>query len=83
MILMCSVLNIIELARLSGKGCLVHCQAGISRSTTIVVSYLMRHNAHSFDEAYKYVKKMRPIVSPNISFVGALKMYEDTMNGSQ
>ncbi|EDV28726.1 expressed hypothetical protein, partial [Trichoplax adhaerens] len=75
--------HFIELARLSGKGCLVHCQAGISRSTTIVVSYLMRHNGHSFDDAYKYVKKMRPIVSPNISFVGALKMYEDTIGGSQ
>lgn len=44
---------------------LVHCRAGISRSASIVVYYLMRKMGLSYDQALKYLRDRRPIVSPN------------------
>jgi hypothetical protein len=46
--------------------CLVHCQKGMSRSATIVLSYLMLANRGlSLMKALHYVKDRRPVVSPN------------------
>ena len=55
---------------------LVHCYAGISRSATIVISYLMKKNKISYEKAYEMVKKSRSCISPNFSFYVALKNYE-------
>jgi protein-tyrosine phosphatase len=38
---------------------LIQCALGISRSATIVVSYLMKKNNWSLQKAYKYVKDLR------------------------
>jgi len=57
---------------------LVHCYAGISRSATIVISYLMKKNLITFDKAYEMVKGKRKCISPNFSFIIALKEYEKT-----
>ena len=48
---------------------LVHCQAGISRSATIVASYLMRANSMSMDQALEQIKSKRSKASPNGSFL--------------
>jgi protein-tyrosine phosphatase len=55
---------------------LVHCYAGISRSATIVLAYLMRKNQWTLEQAFRYVRERRPIIYPNIGFLNALKMYE-------
>ena len=55
---------------------LVHCQAGISRSSTVVISYLMRFRDMSYDEALLFVHARRPVISPNSAFVKQLKAYE-------
>jgi len=55
---------------------LVHCMAGVSRSATIVVSFLMKKYQLSFDAALRKTKNARPVVSPNPGFVGQLKIWE-------
>ncbi|XP_063972378.1 dual specificity protein phosphatase 19 [Diachasmimorpha longicaudata] len=55
---------------------LVHCNAGISRSATIVIAYLMREENLNFQEALDKVKRIRPCVRPNEGFVKQLKEIE-------
>merc|ERR1719461_922244 len=43
---------------------LVHCQLGVSRSATIIISYLMRLNNWRFQEAYEWAKFRRQYVDP-------------------
>ena len=40
--------------RESSGSVLVHCLAGISRSPTIVIAYVMHHLKLSIDDAYRY-----------------------------
>ncbi|XP_015598276.1 dual specificity protein phosphatase 19-like [Cephus cinctus] len=52
---------------------LVHCNAGISRSSTIVIAYLMATNDLSYEGAYKIVKDVRSSIKPNDGFIHQLK----------
>ncbi|KAH3756047.1 leucine rich repeat protein [Pelomyxa schiedti] len=65
----------IDEARDSGTAVLVHCAAGISRSATIVTSYVMYKNNLGWQEALDFVKKRRLIVCPNIGFVKQLQHF--------
>ncbi|KAL3883629.1 hypothetical protein ACJMK2_029872 [Sinanodonta woodiana] len=62
------------------NGCvLVHCLAGISRSPTLAIAYIMKHLGMSSDDAYRYVKDKRPTISPNFNFLGQLLEWEKQM----
>lgn len=52
---------------------LVHCNAGVSRSPTIIISYLMVFEKMSYDDAYGKVKEARSCIKPNEGFVKQLK----------
>ena len=64
----------------AGKNVLVHCRQGISRSSTIVIAYLMRYYNLSLDNAYITTKNRRPVISPNIGFWKKLLQYEKELN---
>uniref|UniRef100_A0A3B5KXU5 protein-tyrosine-phosphatase n=1 Tax=Xiphophorus couchianus TaxID=32473 RepID=A0A3B5KXU5_9TELE len=68
------------IAHQAGMGLLIHCQAGVSRSATIVIAYLMKHSWMTMTDAYKFVKSKRPIISPNLNFMGQLLEFEEDLN---
>ncbi|XP_057417363.1 protein-tyrosine-phosphatase MKP1-like [Lotus japonicus] len=47
---------------------LVHCCQGVSRSTSLVIAYLMWREGQSFEDAFHYVKNMRGVTNPNMGF---------------
>lgn len=65
-----------------GIGVLVHCQMGVSRSSSVVIAYLMRYHQMTFDQAYDHSKKRRSQVNPNRGFRMQLKIYERELGKS-
>jgi len=53
----------------------VHCVAGISRSPSVVIAYIMRKEGKNFEEAMQFVKERRTCVNPNEGFIKQLKKY--------
>jgi protein-tyrosine phosphatase len=69
-------LDFIKEAYANKKGILVHCYAGISRSASIVISYLMQEYKMSLREAVLYVSERRRVVRPNSGFFECLTELE-------
>jgi protein-tyrosine phosphatase len=65
----------IDSKRKDGHNVLVHCHAGVSRSATIVVAYLMRFKGWTAIEALSYVRLRRERAKPNASFWNQLLEY--------
>lgn len=55
---------------------IVHCLAGISRSPTVAIAYIMKRLHMTNETAYRFVKAKRPTISPNFNFLGQLIEYE-------
>ena len=68
--------KVISEAVSNNNNVIVHCAAGMSRSATLVLAYLMIENRWHYEEAYNFVKKRRPIIQPNIGFIKQLKALE-------
>jgi protein-tyrosine phosphatase len=67
----------------NGNNVLVHCRAGVSRSATLVLNYIIRNiyymnHSHNIqpesvvDYALKIVRNKRQVVNPNIGFIKQL-----------
>ena len=54
----------------------IHCQHGRSRSTALVLAFLMRHLRISLRDAYTFVKRKRPFIGPHMMLKSALIHYE-------
>ncbi|KAG8949947.1 hypothetical protein FRC03_000189 [Tulasnella sp. 419] len=71
-----------------GKGVLIHCQCGVSRSATLVIALVMRASIRkdvidelkeirgSMHAAYAFVKEKSVAVGPNMSLIYQLLEYE-------
>jgi len=46
----------------------VHCFAGVSRSATIVIAYLMQEKEMNMEIAFSFASQARPIIFPNMGF---------------
>ena len=62
---------------------LVHCIFGKSRSTSIVVAYLMWKEKRSLDDALNFVNQKRPIAVPNTGFQKQLKIFEELLKANK
>ena len=58
------------------KVVLVNCMAGISRSSTIVIAYIMKYLNINLREAFLFVRNKRPFICPNKEFMKYLYEYE-------
>jgi len=68
--------SFIDEGRENGHGVLVHCLAGVSRSVTVTIAYLMSAQGLNLNEAYDFVKARKSNVSPNFNFMGQLLEFE-------
>ncbi|KAF7457623.1 dual specificity phosphatase, partial [Cryptosporidium felis] len=57
----------------------VHCQEGVSRSSSIVIGYLMWKQGRSFTDASEYVRERRETSSPNIGFTYQLILFQKAL----
>ena len=58
---------------------LVHCQAGISRSVSIVMAWIIWKQKITVDETFEIIKLHRPQASPNLNFWIQLNKFYTTM----
>lgn len=72
-----SAIQFIENALNNGGSVLVHCNAGRSRSASIILAYLMYRFNTSFEDALRHLKSRRSVVQPNPGFIRQLKQWED------
>lgn len=54
---------------------LVHCQQGISRSSAVIIAYIMRDMNLDFDTALKFVRNRRSKIKPNVGFEKQLRLW--------
>lgn len=62
------VFDYFEDVREQGGRVLVHCCQGVSRSTSLVIAYLMWREGQSFEDAFQFVKAARGVTNPNMGF---------------
>ena len=64
---------------MAGGRVLIHCQAGVSRSSTLAIAYVMARSNLAMLDAFRFVKSRRPIVAPNFNFMGQLLEFETAL----
>ncbi|XP_059469659.1 dual specificity protein phosphatase Mpk3-like [Neocloeon triangulifer] len=72
-------IEFIDEARNSQKGVLVHCLAGVSRSVTITVAYLMYKMHLSLNDAFNVVRNRKSNIAPNFNFMEQLHSFEQEL----
>ena len=66
----------VHAAKEKGGRVLVHCYAGISRSASIVIAYLIKYHGLAFEAAMALCQQKRPQVKPNAGFQTKLGDFE-------
>ncbi|XP_049874265.1 dual specificity protein phosphatase 22-like isoform X2 [Pectinophora gossypiella] len=68
--------DFIHAARLRDGNVLIHCLAGMSRSVTVAVAYIMSVTPLTWREALKVVRAGRAVANPNLGFQRQLQEFE-------
>ncbi|XP_060534954.1 dual specificity protein phosphatase 22 isoform X2 [Cylas formicarius] len=68
--------DFIHAARLRDGNVLIHCLAGMSRSVTVAVAYIMSVTTLNWKEALKVVRAGRSVANPNLGFQKQLEEFE-------
>lgn len=70
--------DFIHAARLREGNVLIHCLAGMSRSITVCIAYIMSVTQLSWRDGLKVVRAGRAIANPNLGFQAQLQEFETT-----
>ncbi|CAE7031161.1 Dusp14 [Symbiodinium sp. CCMP2592] len=60
---------------------LVHCRAGVSRSASVVLAYLVACQRMTLADAFVLLRSRRCIVTPNLGFFEQLSIWEKEVSG--
>ena len=60
----------------NGGKVIIHCQGGVSRSATIVISFLMKFQKMRLREAFEFLKTKKGNVLPSQNFQNELNIYD-------
>ena len=72
--------DFIEEARKNNKNILVHCQLGISRSTSCVIAYMIKYMNYNCFDALEFIKKKRKLAMPNNGFIEQLITFQKNLS---
>ena len=59
---------------------LVHCFVGVSRSVSVIISYLVKYENHTVNSAIKFIKRKRSFINPFHGFLKEIKLDETMQN---
>lgn len=74
------VFDYFEEVQEEGGHIFVHCCQGVSRSTSLVIAYLMWIGKYTFEDAFQHVKAARGITNPNMGFACQLLQCQKRMH---
>lgn len=74
------VADLIDVTRQDGGSTIVHCMGGISRSTTLVLAYMVKYTSLNLHESFRHVYASRRVVRPNMVFMRLLADFEARLN---
>ncbi|VDK32737.1 unnamed protein product [Taenia asiatica] len=72
-------IEFIDEAVRTGGRVLVHCKAGVSRSPSLVIAYLVAHSSLTVMEAFTLVNHLRSAVGPSLHFLGQVEQFCDSI----
>ncbi|KAL0491743.1 hypothetical protein AKO1_010201 [Acrasis kona] len=75
--------DFIQEAHRNGTNALIHCMAGVSRSATVAIAYLMISQKMRGKIAYRTVKEARTIINPNTKFRTELTSFDKELYSEQ
>jgi len=64
--------DFIDKALIDGGRVLVHCKAGVSRSASVCINWVMKSFDMTYGEAFKLIQKSRKQIAPNEGFIKQL-----------
>eukprot|EP00241_Pyramimonas_parkeae_P019715 CAMPEP_0114292176 /NCGR_PEP_ID=MMETSP0059-20121206/8916_1 /TAXON_ID=36894 /ORGANISM="Pyramimonas parkeae, Strain CCMP726" /LENGTH=167 /DNA_ID=CAMNT_0001413795 /DNA_START=159 /DNA_END=660 /DNA_ORIENTATION=+ len=65
----------------AGDAVFVHCSYGKSRSASLVMAFLMHALRLSLRESFSQLKRLRPVLNPNVGFMKQLMAFERGLFG--
>lgn len=68
--------------RCAGGKTLVHCVAGVSRSASLCLAYLIKHERMPLRKAFAHLRSRRPSIRPNTGFFTQLIEFERRLFGA-